>query len=150
MLRTYRNNQYREEKIMFIKLNQKGFSHHLIVPIVAVFVVGGIGMYLQLKSKAATNSQVAVSASTCYRTSLARNSKGTCVEILQGRLNSWASYKKISINKLSVDGKFGPLTQAAVKRFQSWAGLKASGRVDAKTWSYLLRDCVYSTRRCGA
>ena len=134
---------------MFKKLNQKGFSHHLVIPVIAILLVGSIGMYLQLKSKAATNSQAAVSASTCYRTSLKRGSKGTCVKILQARLNSWASYKTISISKLSVDGKFGPATQTAVERFQSWAGLKASGRVDAKTWSYLLRDCIYSTRRCG-
>lgn len=35
------------------KLTQKGFGHHFLLPILAVLLVGGIGLYLTLASKAA-------------------------------------------------------------------------------------------------
>jgi len=34
----------------------------------------------------------------------------------------------------AIDGIFGPLTEAAVKALQSWAGVAASGTVDDATW----------------
>ena len=40
------------------------------------------------------------------------------------------------------DGIFGPQTQAAVKRFQQWQGLAATGVVDAKTWAQLFGSKV--------
>jgi hypothetical protein len=39
---------------LFKKLNEKGFSHHLLLPVVAAVVVGGIGTYLITTSHAAT------------------------------------------------------------------------------------------------
>ena len=38
---------------------------------------------------------------------------------------------------LELDGRFGPLTQAAVKRFQKTAKLKADGMVGRQTWAAL-------------
>jgi peptidoglycan hydrolase-like protein with peptidoglycan-binding domain len=38
---------------------------------------------------------------------------------------------------LTVDGKFGPQVEAAVKKFQQGAGLVVSGTVDALTWNAL-------------
>lgn len=35
-------------------LNHKGFSHHILLPLLAILVVGGIGAYLTFTSKAAT------------------------------------------------------------------------------------------------
>lgn len=38
----------------------------------------------------------------------------------------------------SVDGIFGPLTEAAVKSFQRYKGLSASGQVNVNTWAALV------------
>lgn len=40
--------------------------------------------------------------------------------------------------KLTVDGKFGPQTEAAVKYFQARHGISPSGKVGAKTWEALV------------
>ena len=34
----------------------------------------------------------------------------------------------------AIDGVFGPMTEAAVKALQSWAGVAATGTVDDATW----------------
>lgn len=36
-------------------------------------------------------------------------------------------------------GYFGPLTKAAVKRFQRWNGLTANGKVNRATWKKLVK-----------
>ena len=36
------------------KHNSRGFSHHFILPVIAILAVGGIGAYLTFASKAAT------------------------------------------------------------------------------------------------
>lgn len=56
---------------------------------------------------------------------LKRGSKGEAVRTLQERLS------------LSVDGVFGPKTEAAVRAFQSAHGLTADGVVGARTWAAL-------------
>jgi len=40
--------------------------------------------------------------------------------------------------ELTVDGKFGPQTEAAVKSFQARHGISPSGKVGAKTWEALI------------
>jgi peptidoglycan hydrolase-like protein with peptidoglycan-binding domain len=40
--------------------------------------------------------------------------------------------------QVTVDGKFGPATEAAVKGFQAHHGISPSGRVGAKTWEALI------------
>ncbi len=40
------------------------------------------------------------------------------------------------------DGIFGPITRAAVERFQAKMGLPATGEVDARTWSALFKSSV--------
>ena len=49
---------------MFFKkikqLNSQGFAHHLILPVLAVFAVGGVGAYVITQSKAATSANVVV------------------------------------------------------------------------------------------
>ena len=59
---------------------------------------------------------------------LKKGSRGDDVKILQQEL------------KLYPDGIFGPLTEEAVKQYQTAHGLKADGVVGDKTWSLILGD----------
>ena len=43
-----------------------------------------------------------------------------------------------NLNNITVDGKFGSATTAAVKRFQTYCGLTSDGVVGRKTWKKLL------------
>ena len=62
---------------------------------------------------------------TAYKGTVLRlGSTGTAVKVLQRGLGG-----------LTVDGSFGPLTQSAVKAFQSKKGLTVTGVVDARTWN---------------
>ncbi|GAA4398106.1 hypothetical protein GCM10023168_03800 [Fodinibacter luteus] len=64
---------------------------------------------------------------TAYKsTVLKQGATGTAVKVLQRGLGG-----------LVVDGSFGSLTLAAVKKFQTSKGLTATGVVDAKTWNAL-------------
>jgi cell wall-associated NlpC family hydrolase len=60
------------------------------------------------------------------RSTLYQGKKGKQVKILQSALNSKGA-------KLKVDGKFGPATKSAVKKFQRANGLSTDGRVGPKT-----------------
>lgn len=60
----------------------------------------------------------------------------TEVKVLQQSLTNWGVFNS------TIDGDFGPLTESAVKSFQSKKGLIADGEVGAKTWSLLLKETV--------
>jgi peptidoglycan hydrolase-like protein with peptidoglycan-binding domain len=62
---------------------------------------------------------------------LQRGSKGAEVTELQQKLN------KLGFSVGTVDGDFGPATEAAVKKFQAAKGLTADGVVGPKTWEAL-------------
>ena len=66
-------------------------------------------------------------------TVLAQGASGRLVEDLQRTLNDRLSPSP----ELSVDGDFGPMTQAAVRRFQQNRELAVSGEVGQQTWSAL-------------
>jgi hypothetical protein len=61
---------------------------------------------------------------------LRKGSKGVAVQTLQGRLNAHGAV-------LTVDGQFGAVTDAAVRRFQAKAGLGDDGVVGDRTWAAL-------------
>ena len=128
---------------MFKKLNQKGFSHHLAIPIIAVLVVGSIGAYLATKSSAYSY----MSGSTPYTCNqdptptLRYGSKGSCVKALQYTLNQWITYQVIPVSKLTIDGSFGSKTLDVVKRFQQRQGLVVDGVVGPKTWARIADGC---------
>lgn len=61
---------------------------------------------------------------------------GPAVQAAQGRLNAWQA-KVSKYPKLTVDGAFGLLTQAAVKDFQAYKGLSVDGIVGPHTWAAL-------------
>ena len=66
---------------------------------------------------------------TAYKSTVLRlGSTGTAVKVLQRGLGG-----------LVVDGSFGPMTQSAVKAFQTSRGLSATGVVDAATWNAVER-----------
>lgn len=66
-------------------------------------------------------------------TTLRSGQESNQVKILQRSLNAFLG------SGLSVDGKFGPATQAAVKKYQSSRGLAADGIVGPKTISAMKR-----------
>jgi hypothetical protein len=60
--------------------------------------------------------------------------------IASGDLVVWAQEHLVKAGaRLSIDGGFGPRTQAAVESFQTSHGLSPSGVIDAATWLALLR-----------
>ncbi|CAN7740600.1 spore cortex-lytic enzyme [Paenibacillus sp. LjRoot56] len=50
--------------------------------------------------------------------------------------------KTLGIYEPSIDGKYGPITAAAVRNFQTNYGLSVDGIVGAKTWEYLRKFTV--------
>jgi serine-type D-Ala-D-Ala carboxypeptidase (penicillin-binding protein 5/6) len=64
---------------------------------------------------------------------LAVGSSGKLVEDLQRTLNARLEPSA----DLNIDGDFGPITEAAVRRFQQQHDLEATGIVDAATWQHL-------------
>ncbi len=62
---------------------------------------------------------------------LAQGASGQLVTTLQAML------VKAGFNPQGVDGEFGPLTEAAVRRFQASQGLVRDGMVGASTWAAL-------------
>lgn len=63
---------------------------------------------------------------------LGTGSAGDLVIAMQQRLATFDG-------SVTIDGQFGPGTQAALKRFQAARGLPATGETDAATWQALLR-----------
>jgi hypothetical protein len=62
---------------------------------------------------------------------LRKGAKGPDVKIVQARL------VQLKVASLDVDGEFGPLTEAAVKKFQSAHKLEVDGEVGPITWKAL-------------
>jgi hypothetical protein len=56
--------------------------------------------------------------------------RGTTVKVIQDRINALGG-------RLSEDGRFGPATEAAVKKFQRAHQLKVDGHVGPNTWATL-------------
>ena len=79
-------------------------------------------------------------ADACYTWGrvLKRGMSGSDVTQLQKRIAGWVSYGE----NLSLDGDFGPATEAALKRFQRGYGLSADGIAGSQTYSkiYALQD----------
>ena len=81
----------------------------------------------------AQQSAVASSLTAAAGEPLSRGSQGILVEGLQRTLNARA----VPSPELSVDGDFGPATEAAVKAFQRSKQLPATGSVGPETWALL-------------
>ena len=65
----------------------------------------------------------------------------------KGDLVIWAQqHLKGAGQSVTVDGNFGAGTQSAVKRFQTGAGLAASGNIDTATWRALLQHAPVAAK----
>ena len=64
---------------------------------------------------------------------LRQGSSGTAVKVAQAALG-----------KLTVDGAFGPLTEARVREYQKSKGLTVNGVVDSPVWKALIKDALRS------
>lgn len=62
---------------------------------------------------------------------LSQGDSGSAVQVLQTDLNA------LGYGPLTVDGQFGPATEAAVNAYQMAQGLTASGQADQATWDAL-------------
>lgn len=80
---------------------------------------------------------ISICPQTLAFSTVRNGSSGSDVRTLQTYLNV------VSNAGLSVDGKFGSATQAAVKKFQSAHGLSADGIAGVQTWAKLLS--LYNT-----
>ena len=110
-----------------MRLNQKGISHHLILPAVVILAIGGIGAYIINRSGATGG---------CSSNMYSQGSSGSCVVELQKLTNKCVTAKGAG-GTISADGAFGPLTKDAVIRCQRASGLAADGIVGPRTWGVL-------------
>ncbi|MFI6033558.1 peptidoglycan-binding protein [Streptomyces sp. NPDC051315] len=69
---------------------------------------------------------------TKSRPTVGRGSSGPAVKQAQCYLNN-----SLTGRRLAEDGVFGPVTEAAARRFQQCADITVDGVVGAQTWSHL-------------
>ncbi|MFE9637230.1 peptidoglycan-binding protein [Streptomyces sp. NPDC006463] len=81
----------------------------------------------------ATTKAADVCNYTIRRPTLKVGSSGSAVRQAQCYLN-----RAMSGANLAEDGKFGPVTNAATRRFQACAGIVVDGVIGAQTWSSLV------------
>ena len=108
-------------------INNRGFSHHLILPILAIFAVGAIGVAtLNLSSAASTTKSCTKVTFGRYKNNPAYSKYAkykSCVKAIQKKVGS------------SQDGVYGNNTQSRVKAWQKNHGLTADGVVGKNTWA---------------
>lgn len=111
-------------------INSRGFSHHFILPILAILAVVTIGFITLHISNAASKSYT---VTRCKAIGIIRTgSKGNCVRVLQQSLNNWAGTEKIEVS-----GTFDKSTRGAVRSFQRAKHLTIDGIVGPITWGAL-------------
>ncbi len=126
------------------KLYSRGFSHHFLLPVLAVIVVGAIGVYTMSMSSAATSG--------CKESVLATGSKGTCVKNAERMLNATHG----TGSDVKVDTKYTSLTAKKTARFQKKQKLAVDGKIGQQTWdklcqlSYSGRAATAKRKACSA
>ena len=133
-------------KLPSLKLNARGFSHHLVMMLVVLgTAVGGTAYLVASHAQVPYNnvyscpSQPTLSVST-------GSSSPTCTK-----------YAQYVVGGIAVDGSFGPLTQSAVRSFQynnhvgnsgcSTAGPSScDGIIGSATWSALVASNTRQTQ----
>lgn len=122
---------------MFKKLNTKGMSHHLLLPVIAVLLVIGIGGFIMARISSAATYNTNCSNTVIKYTATKPYNKGTCVKTVQTQLIKLGYLAATSASgKTNADGVFGPGTNTAIKNFQKDYGLAQNG-LGPKTWGEL-------------
>lgn len=111
--------------------DDRGFSHHFLLPVLALVAVGAIGLVtLRLSSAAVPNDGVSTTTKTykCTGKIFSRYSNNSskyasCIKAIQKKVGA------------SVDGVYGSGTTAKVKAWQSKHSLGDDGVVGPKTWA---------------
>ncbi len=118
--------------------------------IIVAFVVGfaGIGSYQIYQSSAASDDKRANSIVWCrsfhirHGITMQVGHNGECVKTVQHALNVIGSPSFTYWDRLTVDGSYGPRTQAAVRQFQTRHGAGVQdGRMTTNTWTTLFAAC---------
>jgi hypothetical protein len=102
----------------------------LVTLFVTLSLVGAAGV---ADTANAANNPYYSSCTNYKSTTLRQGSTGNCVKYLQWALNQLSYISP----KLQVDGQFGPMTNSAVRTFQSRVGIGVDGVVGPQTWGKL-------------
>lgn len=126
-----------------LKLNDNGFSLHMVLPVLAVFAVAGVGTYLLEGSHAQTTTcrTYQFAASGTNDPSGSKISSTACVRYIQDMVNGayqaasdtsnhnlggyasvanlYAKYNGVATGTIKVDSSFGPITKSRVEAFQA-------------------------------
>ncbi|MFH7598504.1 peptidoglycan-binding domain-containing protein [Streptomyces racemochromogenes] len=106
----------------------------LVVPLV---FAGGPAVAVPESAPSATSVATKKAADICdytlRRPTIKRGSSGSAVQQAQCYLNH-----AMRGADLDEDGNFGPVTDAATRRFQRCAGIVVDGVIGAQTWSSLV------------
>lgn len=108
-------------------------SSFLILAMAAIALGGGLqpALAVQPKPKPSQTNSTTKRQPSQVRPVLRLGSRGTAVKQLQNLLRAAKVFAG------AIDGDFGPVTQAAVIKFQRSKGLVADGVVGATTWAAL-------------
>lgn len=104
------------------KQRSRGFSHHFLLPVLAVIAVGILGVYTLSFSDAATTG--------CTDKILQKGSKNSCVKYAERMLNATSS----TGSDVHVDSKYTSSTVKKTKRFQKKQNIEVNGIVGTETW----------------
>lgn len=117
------------------RLNQKGFGHHIVLPLVVIAAVAFIGMRLIFASHADSIN------TSCTSSTLKKGTSGDCVSYVQTMVNYYNSNETPTDKAVKVSGKYDVATKTAVKFFQQHSNtgyttstFKNLGEVDTNTW----------------
>lgn len=114
-------------------------NKRFVILLIVVVLAAGIGSYVMYKRSSAATYKNVVRCSQ-LKITLRRGSSGPCVSSVQNLLNVYRS----GWSSISVDGKFGSITEDRVRRFQSANGLVSDGIVGSKTYAKFQEKCDFS------
>jgi len=113
--------------------NKFMFAILLCALLIAVFTFSSVAAP---RAFAATTHTAVINSPLACPATISEGSTGNTVKKLQRDLNA----RFIGVTPLTVDGSFGPKTDARVRSWQDIVGLQVDGIVGPKTW-HSLGEC---------